>query len=806
MKIVNSLLLSLFASLTLCSLPINSKPQNFELNKENISLKKENKASDTINISSKEDLINFINESKIDSYSEGKTFNLLNDIDLEDQMISPVAIFNGTFNGNGFTIKNFVIDTSKSGRELGFVRKLSKSGVINDLNLDYSLETNVEDTIIGGVVGTNYGTINSCSFKGKVKGIHFVGGIAGTNEEGALITNSKNYGNIIGKIFCGGVVGSNKGTIQKTENFGIINNTRFSSTDELTLSNIGGIAGINKNTIKECLNSGEIGMKQVGNFIGGIAGASTGQTLMCSNEGSVTGNIYIGGIVGHYAEFITKENDDSYNTLIDLIEQIIKSLENGQNPGKPDEPIEPLLVTSSIKSCHNKGLISGDNSVGGICGYASNDNIKTSKDKIFDVETCFNEGEIVAAKQSAGGICGTHNIGNIVDSFNTGIINSNSADYVGGIVGSSTGNISSCFTISEIKGNKYVGGIGGQNKKMHDCYTISNIESKGAFSGALSGYISEINENIYSNYYVNKDNYAIDNIDYQGKAERVSRENLASKGTLSVGLDSKYWVVDSKVETFPMIKSIVESNKLVLMNKFLFDKLTETTKFGSYVIFLNSDGSINKKIFVPYGEDLNELDIPKIPDKDGNFAKWEEFDPKNITHNIYVKVIYDEIIRSIANTKGPTPDVLVEGEFYKTTYVSLTKSDTVPNKLAKKYSFVSNYKVDLIDPVNEINFETVRIKIRLPKDIEKPSIVRFKDGEIKPLITKVEGNYIIFDTVSLDEFTLLDQKFVNWSNPYFITTVVASILGGAGLITGITFLTIRLVRHSKKKKETKISE
>ena len=771
-----------------------------------MTLKKENKSTDTFSIKNAEDLMNFINESKIDSFSEGKTFNLLNDIDLEGKLINPIAIFSGTFNGNGFTIKNFKIDSSKSGRELGFVRKLSKTGVINDLNLNYSIETSIEDTIIGGIVGTNYGKIHNSSFNGKVKGIHFVGGIAGSNEEGALINECKNYGNVIGKIFCGGIVGNNKGTIQKTENLGIINNTRFSSTDELTLSHNGGIAGINKSVILECRNTGEIGMKQVGNFIGGIAGSSTGQTLMCSNEGQVTGNIYVGGIVGHYAEFITKENDDSYNNLIDIIKQIIESLEIGKNPSKPQEPIEPLLVSSSVKSCHNKGYIYGDNSVGGICGYASNDNIKTSKDKIFDIETCFNEGEISAAKESAGGICGTHNIGNIVSSFNTGLIDSKSADYVGGIVGSSTGNISGCFSISEIKGNKYVGGIGGQNKKMHDCYTISNIESKGAFSGALSGYISEINENIFSNYYVNKDNYAIDNIDYSGKAERVSREKLASKDVLSVGLDNKYWVVDSNVESFPMIKSIVDAGILSPMNVYLKDKLKETTKFGSYVIFLNSDGSINKKIFVPYGEDLNSSDIPEVPSKNGNFARWEDFDHTNVTNNIYVNVIYNEIIRSIANTKGPTPDVLVEGEFYKTTYVTLDKSNVSPFKSGGKYSFIANYKVDVIDPTNEISFETIRIKLRLPKGVEKPTIARIKNGEINPLTSKVEGNYIIFDTVSLDEFTLLDQKFVNWNNPNFIMTIVFSTLGGVGLITGGVFLTLHLVRRHKKKKESETQE
>ena len=60
--------------------------------------------TETITISSTEELIEFSKNCTLDSWSRGKTAELTCDISLEGSDFSPVPTFGGAFNGNGYTI------------------------------------------------------------------------------------------------------------------------------------------------------------------------------------------------------------------------------------------------------------------------------------------------------------------------------------------------------------------------------------------------------------------------------------------------------------------------------------------------------------------------------------------------------------------------------------------------------------------------------------------------------------------------------------------------------------------------------
>ena len=200
--------------------------------------------------------------------------------------------FTGTFDGNGFTIKNLYINlpgTSYVGL-FGFVNATNPD--INSINLvDVNITGNND---VGGISG-GYGTIRNSSVSGKVTGQTAVGGIIGLN---GIVYDSVNDSNVRGLGSVGGISGD--GTrINKSYNRGVI----FGSS-----SSIGGINGTN-GIITNSYNTGYINACTFATqYSGGINGLN-GTVSNSYNTGTVCGNIHVGGINGANGSVI-----NSYNT------------------------------------------------------------------------------------------------------------------------------------------------------------------------------------------------------------------------------------------------------------------------------------------------------------------------------------------------------------------------------------------------------------------------------------------------------------------------------------------------------------
>ena len=140
---------------------------------------------------------------------------------------------------------------------------------------------------VGGVCGSNYGTITNCSNKGNVgEDDESVGGVCGSNY--GTITNCNNAGIVSGKSYVGGVCGknSNGGTVTNCNNTGEVRGTS---------QYIGGLSGDNdSSSITNCNNTGEV--KATGKFVGGLSGGNY-------NNGTITNcyydsTVYTGAAIG----------------------------------------------------------------------------------------------------------------------------------------------------------------------------------------------------------------------------------------------------------------------------------------------------------------------------------------------------------------------------------------------------------------------------------------------------------------------------------------------------------------------------
>lgn len=241
------------------------------------------------------------------------------------------AGYTGVFDGNGATI-NLNVDKSadRSGNNVGLFSIISNGGEVKNVTTDGSI---TGKQYVGGICGTNKGTISNCNNKADVNaGSNVAGGIAGCCESSGKIQFSGAMTNS-GKINSSGSIGEIAGMCDRNQTaspiraYGdIVNQGKISTTQA---DNIGGIVG--SYNCKEGIVSdtgvikNEGAIEGIGTYVGGIVGsynikASTGAVKKCINTGDVTASkgIQVGGLFGYVSITSSTEEyrniENSYST------------------------------------------------------------------------------------------------------------------------------------------------------------------------------------------------------------------------------------------------------------------------------------------------------------------------------------------------------------------------------------------------------------------------------------------------------------------------------------------------------------
>lgn len=234
-------------------------------------------------------------------------------ISLEADITAPaewtsIKEFNGTFNGNGYSI---------TGLTNSLFEKLGSAAVIDNLILsDVKIDISTGGSPVGAICCENLGRINNCSVTGEI------------DYYSTLVMNSKItwlYTAVFPdtfKYFCaGGITGINSGTIE-----GCINSAkiRVSNTNDLKEDHgiyyamAGGIVAENNGSVNNCTNLGDVYSTVSSNAVMNYGSNKTreGYTASLSggitgfNKGSVSGCKSIGAYASNY-NYSTGKNVDS---------------------------------------------------------------------------------------------------------------------------------------------------------------------------------------------------------------------------------------------------------------------------------------------------------------------------------------------------------------------------------------------------------------------------------------------------------------------------------------------------------------
>lgn len=245
---------------------------------------------------------------------------LVCDIDMSEVTWRGISGFSGTLDGNGHEISGLtsekygLFSSLRSGAEIKDLKltdvyiasKYKNVGAVAG-TIPANSDVTIDNCFVSGVVAscrTKYGQTGTSSYAGSIVGMN--------SSPSAVISNCYSNAVVASEMYIGGIAGTNKGTIrscgfggQTVCSYNVFELVERNGEKDDAYSYpyaVGGIAGVNSGKISGCLNFSD--RIDVGKYYGGIVGyqQKTGNTSKCVNTSPVPFDDYMtGGLIAGYA-------------------------------------------------------------------------------------------------------------------------------------------------------------------------------------------------------------------------------------------------------------------------------------------------------------------------------------------------------------------------------------------------------------------------------------------------------------------------------------------------------------------------
>ncbi len=476
------------------------------------------------------------------------SYILMNDLDSStagyDELASPTAnqgkgwqpigTFAGTFDGQGYKIRDLFIDRPDE-NNVGLFGFVGEEGYIEDIGV-----VNVTVTgnyAVGGLAGCNsYGgaVINSYS-TGSVTGDRHIGGLVGVNSWDSTVTDCYSTGSVAGDMNVGGLVGhiGNGSTVSNSYynydevlingekiitigalfsgDFGQwLANDKFLDVNE-RLSQEGGYYVINDVTdFKELLAFGQnaslkfrlkndLDLATEPNFyIPYLAGEFDGNghkasalslNLNLASPLGLFGYLAPDGNVTHMS--VENINITGWRGVGGLVGSTWKGTISechstgsvtgvgvGDEPGSSIGGLVGQNFHGTVSNSYFTGTVTGDRTVGGLVGH----NYGT-------LSNSYSSGSVSGIEGAVGGLVGANgDAGTVSKSYSTASVTSE--HNVGGLVGENAGTVSKSYSTGSVTGDHIVGGLVGQSwgtvLESYSAGSVTGDQCVGGLVGANS--------------------------------------------------------------------------------------------------------------------------------------------------------------------------------------------------------------------------------------------------------------------------------------------------------------------------------
>lgn len=464
---------------------------------------------------------------------------------LSEELDSLYIKTNGNDLPNTQTGKDFVYIWVADGEQLkGIQNYANENEDSNILSYNFALKNDINATDVSGyqAIGGDYSNSNGSNkaFNGNFdgRGNRIIGlnvnnvnlngntatdnvGVFGTIGEKGIVKNLKVYSSTFkGYDNVGAIAGTNNGTIDNVTTLGntveavgsansvSLDGTPVNSQNNVNVGAAGGVVGTNNGTVNNATSRDSViaGEDTPSTTIlttaGGIAGINNGLVSNSQSHSAVTASedstYSLGGIVGvNTAKDNTTDNEitagldnvNAYGVTSGIYSNIAKSSNIGGIAG---------INKGTLHDAYNESIVKGSSNVGGIAGTNSG-----------EISLIVNGASVTAEGDYTGGLVGS-TTGDISDGRNNGVIVGNK--YVGGLVGSNGSDVTledlTNDSSAEIIGENYVGGIAGSNYGTITAEDQTNLINRGSITGNKyiggiagenNGTITNVNNDIVLN-------------------------------------------------------------------------------------------------------------------------------------------------------------------------------------------------------------------------------------------------------------------------------------------------------------------
>jgi hypothetical protein len=243
---------------------------------------------------------------------------LANDIDASSTSVTPftpigsnLQQFIGVFDGNGHVIQGLTINSSAT--DVGLFGYTNTVGTIRNIGLSNLSVTATTAESVGGLVGTNSGTVTDSYTTGalvsKVGAFVSIGGLARSNQGTILRSNSSaSVSQAIDPtnfVYLGGLVGVNDKLISDSYATGVVTGRSLNTITGFT-HEIGGLVGhLERGTVAQSYSTGNLSIENATSYTGGLVGEMFSGTITQSyatgastSVGAFSALSAVGGLVG----------------------------------------------------------------------------------------------------------------------------------------------------------------------------------------------------------------------------------------------------------------------------------------------------------------------------------------------------------------------------------------------------------------------------------------------------------------------------------------------------------------------------
>ena len=449
-----------------------------------------------------------------------------------------------------------------------------------------------------------------------------------------------------------------------------------------------------------------------------------------------------------------------FNTVFEVLLDALADARDGVDSG-PRELLEDTsdenisaTIYGKVENCRNEGAVDGDRNVGGIVGAMSieygldpEDDLELSFGGTYEtkavLQSSINHGSVTAKKDCAGGLAGRMDLGTALSCENYGPVISASGSYVGGVAGYAGGVVRESFAKCALSGADDIGGIAGWADRMRNCYAIATVlegtERVGAIAG--SGELGDIR----NNFFIDTGLAGIDGVSYAGAAQPITFEELRA---------------------LPDIPA----------------------EFSAFTLTLRADEKTVKEIPFTYGQDLSKIELPPVPEMEGFYGEWPDFDTSGLNSDIILEAVYTPWVTLVASAEqeGKLALALAEGQFTEEAalHVQITGkvlADAVSSAIPEEDTW------DVVLTGTDLGPED-EVPLRLLNRMDGRAEVRqYRDGQWVPLHARTNGRYLLV-------------TMTGTSGAFRIVPAQGSGLVLAMLLAAAVLVLLALVRLRKRKK------